>query len=34
METMHKAEAERYLLKTAPTEELVAAIRGPNGHEN
>jgi DNA-binding NarL/FixJ family response regulator len=34
METMHKAGAERYLLKTAATEELVAAIRGPNGHEN
>ena len=29
VETMHRVGAERYLLKTAPTKELVAAIRGP-----
>jgi hypothetical protein len=26
---MHQAGAESYLLKTAPSEELLAAIRGP-----
>lgn len=28
MERMHQAGAERYVVKTAPTEELLAAIRG------
>jgi DNA-binding NarL/FixJ family response regulator len=28
METMYRAGAERYLLKMAPSEELLAAIRG------
>jgi DNA-binding NarL/FixJ family response regulator len=33
MEQMHQAGAESYVIKTAPTEELLAAIRGEKAEQ-